>query len=239
MSLKVKSPAGTPDIAIHSVHIKGADELPVTFLKSIKSVGNSVIITDFVPAYDWITIADIKLGDVLSPSSSYPYIIGAGYAPSGSTTGFYAASLQSGSANSLTYYAYQGNAYGDSGNYSTSTSSADIITGRNQLTMRRGNAGSQFGALTFTNTTTATRTDIHATVAIGGLHTYNPNETILVYNNRHFTIYGVKFCDNVGVTLHDLVPAKSKITNRAGLYDLTTKTFYPSHSDYDDFTVEV
>lgn len=239
MSFKIKSPAGTPDVRVYSVGVKPSDELPVTFLKSIKSVGNSIIVTDIVPDYDWITIADIKLGDVLSPSSSCPYIIGSGYAPSGSTTGFYAAALQSGSASSLIYYTYQGNAYGDSGAYNVSTSSADIIAGRNQLTMRRGNAGSQFGGLTTTNTTTATRTDIHTAVAIGGIHSYNPTGTILVYNNRQFTLYGVKFCDNAGVTLHDLVPAKSKTTNRAGLYDLTTKTFYPSHADYDDFITEV
>ena len=213
-------------------------ELPVTFVKSIKSVGNSVIITDFVPAYDWITLADIKLGDVVAASGAIPYIIGAGYAPAGSTAGFYAAALQSG-ANTITYYAYQGNAYGDSGTYQASTSNSTIITARNTLTMRRGNAGNQFGTVTFNNSTSATKNDIHATLAIGGLHTFNPNETVLAYNSREITFYGVKFCDNTGVTLHDLVPAKSKSTTRAGLYDLITGKFYPSSSDFDDFITEV
>lgn len=214
------------------------DSLPVTFLKSIKSMGNSIVITDIVPDYDWITIADVKLGDVVASSGAIPYIIGAGYAPAGSTTGFYAAAIQNGS-NSITCYAYQGNAYGDSGNYSASTTNSDIITGRNQLTLRRGAAGSQFGALNLSNSTTATRTDVHTTVAIGGLHSYNPSESILVYNSREITFYGVKFCDNAGNTQHDLIPAKSKFSNRSGFYDIVTDKFYPSSPKYDDFIKEV
>ena len=214
-------------------------ELPVTFVKGIKSVGNSVIITDFVPAYDWITIADIKMGDIITASGGFSYILGAGYAPSGVTTGLYTVSLRNAGTNGMIFAVYSGNAYGDSGGFEISTYNADVIAARNTLVMRRGNAGNQFGAVSVINSTTATRTDVRTSLAIGGLHTFNPDENILIYNTREITFYGVKFCDNTGVTLHDLVPAKSKNTNRAGLYDLVTGKFYPSSSDYDDFITEV
>lgn len=214
-------------------------ELPVTFVKGIKSVGNSVIITDFVPAYDWITIADIKMGDIITASGGISYILGAGYAPSGVTTGLYTVSLRNAGTNGMVFAAYSGNAYGDSGTFETSTYNAAVIAARNTLVMRRGGAGNQFGAVSVINGTTATRTDVHTSLAIGGLHTFNPDENILIYNMREITFYGVKFCDNTGVTLHDLVPAKSKTTNRAGLYDLVTGKFYQSHMNFDDFIMEV
>ena len=51
--------------------------------------------------------------------------------------------------------------------------------------------------------------------------------------------YGIEIYTSAGALIHDLVPAKSKATARAGMYDLITNKFYPSSSDFDDFVVEV
>jgi hypothetical protein len=103
--------------------------------------------------------------------------------------------------------------------------------------IRRGNKNCIFGTKSFTMTVKTTDTTPTSPISISGF--VNDNDEPIPYSKADLTIYGITMLNSSGVTLHNLVPAKSKSTNRAGLYDLVTNKFYPSSSDYDDFITEV
>ena len=261
MSLRIKSPTGTPDIGIGSVRVKpstttknitangtynassdnvegyssvtvNCDNLPVTFLKSIKSLGNSIIITDFVPAYDWVTLADVMIGADIPGGSPSGYLFGSMSYTNGNNTGAYSVGFDI-RDNTLGFYL--GENWSDVGNHGFGINGNEKSKPAS-INARRGYPYSTFNDhyLLFINT--ATRTDCVTTFAIGGKHTNNP-ETV-PYSGAEVTYYGFKIFTLAGSMIHHLLPAKSKTTNRAGMYDLITGTFYPSSSDFDDFVTE-
>ena len=258
MSMHIKSPDGVPDVDIHSMRVKpttttktitesgtynaisdGVDgyssvtvnvpELPVTFLKSIKSVGNSVILTDIVPAYDWTLIANIKLGAQTLTTGSH-MMIGCVSYDGQNIAGYYGPGYDSGN-NQMGFY--DGNIWG-SGNYIISLSSDNKNTPET-LIMRRGNGANIFGKQSVINTAPASYTSITAELAIlGG----NIGGTVYPYASTEMTLYGLQFYNNTGTLIHNLLPAQSKATGRGGLYDIVTNKFYPSSTDYDDVIKE-
>lgn len=231
MSMHIKSPTGTPDIPIHSVHVKC--DYPVEFLKSIKSVGNSIIPTDIVPSYDWIAAVDLLMGSVIQATEGHSsYVFGAMKNVGGTSVGYYGFTA---ARDARIFYFTQGN------NWDTTPAlefyEADA---RNTLYMRRGNADTTFGARNVTNATTANATNLTAaSIAFCGV-TSNSDGVISHQPNasREITIYGARLYNAGGTLIHNLVPAQSKATGRGGLYDIITGTFYPSSTDFDDVVKE-
>lgn len=214
-----------------TVNVEGG--LPVTLLKSIKSLGNSIIVTDFVPSYDWIMLADVIIGNAVSGGSSGGYILGSMSYTNSENTGAYSIGLDV-SDNELAFYL--GETWADSGTHYIRIGSSD----RNSVSTivaKRGNSPSAFNGESRSFTGTATRTNCVAAFAIGGKHTNVP-ETV-PYSGAEITYYGIRIFTSSGTLIHHLLPAKSKTTNRAGMYDLITGTFHPSSSDFDDFVTEV
>lgn len=225
--MHIKSPSGTPDIPIHSVGVKV--DWPVDFLKSIKSLGNSAILTDIVPAYDWTLIANIKLGaQTLATGSSM--MIGCVSYDGQNVAGYYGPGYDSDN-NQMGFY--DGNIWG-SGNYIISLSSDNKNTPET-LIMRRGNGASIFGKQTVINTAPASYTAISGELAVFG---GNIDGTVYPYTSTEMTLYGLQFFDNTGWLIHNLIPAQSKTTGRGGVYDIATNKFYPAHADFDDFEKE-
>lgn len=228
MSLGIKTAQGIQ--RIHSVHVKC--DYPVTFLKSIKSLGNSIIVTDIVPQNDWTLAADIKMGDAVS--STCDMLISAYSYTSGNLSGIYNA--QFGTNNILTFYI--GQPWSASGEYAIQ--GADSEYGKAQpLVMRRGAGESIFGTKSVRITTSETLQSPTLSLAIGGKHHNSGGvETVVPFTVREVTIYGVKLYDGNGVMIHNLVPAQNSVSGRGGLYDTITGVFYPSNLDFDDFVKE-
>ena len=206
--------------------------LPVTFLKSIKSLGNSIIITDFVPAYDWVTLADIMIGADISGGSPSGYLFGSMSYTNDYNTGAYSVGFDIRN-NDLGFYL--GENWTDSGNHYFSINENEKSKPSTAIA-RRGYPYSTFNDHSLLFTSTPTRTDCVTTFAIGGKHTNVP-ETV-PYSGAEITYYGFKIFTLAGAMIHHLLPAKSKTTNRAGMYDLITGAFYPSDSNFDDFVTE-
>lgn len=227
MSMHIKSAAGTPDIPIHSVHIKC--DYPVTFLKSIKSLGNSIIVTNIVPHNDWTLTADIKMGDAVS--STCDMLISAYSYTSGNLSGIYNA--QFGTNNILSFYI--GQPWSASGTYAIQDANSEY--GKAQpFVMRRGAGKSIFGSKSVQITTAETLQSPTLSLAIGGKHHNSGGvETVVPFTVREVTIYGVKLYDGEGVMIHNLVPAQDSVSGRGGLYDTIAGTFYPSDPSHDDF----
>ena len=119
--------------------------------------------------------------------------------------------------------------------YSSYIQNADIGI-RNSLVARRGAGKCIYGTSSFAMSGTITGTSTNP-IAIFGITL--DNGELSQYAKYDMTMYSMEMFNGSGTLVHTLVPAKSKTTSRAGLYDLITKTFYPSHPDYDDFIVEV
>ena len=225
MSLGIKNAQGIQ--RIHSVHVKC--DYPVTFLKSIKSLGNSIIVTDIVPQNDWTLTADIKMGDAVS--STCDMLISAYSYTNNTLSGIFNA--QFGTNNILSIYI--GQPWSASGSYAIQDINSEY--GKMQtLTMRRGAGKSIFGAKSVQITTAETLQSPTLSLAIGGKHHNSGGvETVVPFTVREVTIYGVKLYDGEGVMIHNLVPAQARAGGRAGLYDIITGAFYPSDPNYDDF----
>ena len=214
------------------------DSVPVTFLKSIKSLGNSLIITDIVPAYNWKTIMSVKIGAKTSSGSSGGYIYGSiTYDSSNNRIGMYALGLAVPAAPSYQWNVayYLGNDWSAS-NYSMALNSRDT-SNIVPATAKHGEyctVGSTSKQINYT----AALTDMTQPIGICGKSSNDQNGAIMPYDACEMTFYGIAIFDNSGVKLHDLVPAEHKTTHRGGMYDLMTGRFYPSHSDYDDFVKE-
>lgn len=211
-------------------------ELPVIFVKSIKSLGNSIIVTDIVPEYDWETHIDINIGDNISGGTASGYLFCSMSYTDNTNTGAYAIGYNSGNR---TIQFYLGFNWSDA-----STSVYEVYFDSNDrwkpssLVAARGYTKSFFNSYsTFLGGTTHTRTACTVPIAIGGRN--NNLDPPTPYSGAELTFYGIKIFTAAGALIHNLVPAKHKSTNRAGMYDLTTNKFYPSSSDFDDFVVEV
>jgi len=207
-------------------------EIPVTFLKSIKSVGNSVILTDIVPSYDWEAAVDVTIGAALSTQADY-FFASRTYNPD--LIGLYGAGIRNDNRNIV---AYCGNDWNASGNFVLTALEADFT--RNTLYLRR--SITSLGSSAVTITAVANKSSISAELAFFGsyIKDISTSEAELVPEKaREITLYGVKLYDGNGVLVHNLVPAQAKSNGRAGLYDVITGTFYPSDSNFDDFVKEV
>ena len=232
MSFNIKSPAGTPDVRVYSVGVKPSDELPVTFLKSIKSVGNSIIVTDIVPDYDWEIFMDVKFENptYAQTSSGNDCLFGKRI-----TGDMMAIALSKWNASSAPDFVAYAGFSPTGGVYSTTARDAD--TGiRNSLVARRGAGKCIYGTSSFAMSGTITGTSTNP-IAIFGITL--DNGELSQYAKYDMTMYSMEMFNGTGALVHTLVPAKSKTTDRAGLYDLTTKTFYPSNENFDDFITEV
>ena len=224
MSLGIKTAQGLQKI--HSVHV---DSLPVTFLKSIKSLGNSVILTDIVPSYDWEAAVDVTIGAALSTQADY-FFASRTYNPS-ELIGLYGAGIRNDNRNIV---AYCGNDWNASGNFVLTAREADFT--RNTLYLRR--SITSLGSSAVTITAVANKSSISAELAFFGsyIKDISTSETELVPEKaREITLYGVKLYDGNGALIHNLVPAQARAGGRAGLYDVITGAFYPSDPNYDDF----
>lgn len=228
MSLGIKTAQGVQ--RIHSVHVKR--DYPVTFIKSIKSLGNSIIVTDIVPQNSWTLAADIKIGNAVS--STCDMLISAYSYTNNTLSGIFNA--QFGTNNILSVYI--GQPWSASGTYAIQDINSEY--GRMQtLTMRRGSGKSIFGSKSVQITTSETLQSPTVSLAICGKHHNSGGETIVPFDIREVTIYGVKLYDSDGILIHNLVPAENNISHRAGLYDLITGAWYQSDPDFDDFIKEV
>lgn len=217
--------AGDDGMDGYSTVTVAVPQLPVTFLKSIKSVGNSVILTDIVPNYDWEVFIDLK-AENLTASGAYE-VFGVNRANEhflmsipyfgGSTCEF---QVWSG------FTPTGGDSYGVSG-----VSVADEVEQRNTMIARRGNGGCIYGKHDFTMTSRTTDDTPSVPIIISGV---DENGTIYPYSRGELTIYGIKICLS-GVLVHNLAPAQARAGGRAGLYDLVTGKWYPSDSNFDDF----
>lgn len=205
-------------------------ELPVTFLKSIKSVGNSIIVTDIVPAYDDAAYVDMKAENLSTISGLSDIFFGIR-----KTSEHYLMTLSAGS-NWSSFTAVSGFTAGGGDVFSVSNVTGELGVKQCAI-IRRGNKNCIFGTKSFNMTVKTTDTTPTSPISISGF--VNDNDEPIPYAKADLTIYGITMLNSSGVTLHNLVPAKSKTTNRAGLYDLVTGKFYQSHMNFDDFIMEV
>lgn len=222
MSLGIKTTQGIQ--RIHSVHVKC--DYPVTFLKSIKSLGNSVILTDIIPNYNWDVFFDLKMENFVS-TGAYE-ILGINY-----PTEHFLMAFPWFSGNTIDYTAWagftpsSGDTYGIAG-----ISVQDEANKQNTAIMRRGNGGCIFGKHNYTMTNRTDDTTPTHPIVISGV---DEGGTIYPYSRGEITIYGIRIFNEYSVLIHDFVPAQAKSNGRAGLYDVITGTFYPSDSNFDDF----
>lgn len=204
-------------------------EIPVTFLRSIKSTGNSIILTDISPAYDWAIHFNAKFENPRYGSGGNTFFGKA------LTTDHWGVGLEKWSASDRpNYLAYIGFAHSSGRTYYTSINENNLNI-PNTFIARRGNGKCIAGFDSFTMTTIIEDTQTQTGAAICGVLN---NQSVLVYDRHDLTIYGVKMFNGQNVLVHDLVPAQSKTTGRGGLYDIITGMFYPADSNYDDFVKE-
>ena len=260
MSIHIKSPAGTPDIDIHSVCVKpttttknittngtynassdnaegyssvmvAVPELPVTFVKSIKSLGNSIIVTDIVPVYTDTLVVDFLMGADISGGTRNAYACACE-----NDGGLYGFGVTQ-STNNFTVY--MGNDWTVK-EYTMYADGRDTVRPNTLRADRNGSVvGSyglvEFGMTKFLYSVDGNKKNITSPFAIGGC---NNSTGASPGKAREMTYYRIQLLRNY-IPIHTLVPAKHKTTNRAGMYDLITNKFYPSSSDFDDFVVEV
>ena len=210
-------------------------ELPVIFVKSIKSLGNSIIVTDIVPEYDWETHIDINIGDNISGGTASGYLFCSMSYTDNVNTGAYAIGFNI--QNKVQFYLGFNWSDASTSVYEVYIDSTDRWK-PSSLVAARGTTKAFFNShSTNLGGTTHTRTACTVPIAIGGRN--NNLDPPAPYNGAELTFYGIRIFTAAGALIHNLVPAKHKITNRAGMYDLITNKFYPSSSDFDDFVVEV
>ena len=207
------------------------DSLPVTFVKSIKSLGNSFVATDIVPTIDWTTVVDVTLSNIIS-SAVDSFLFGCTNTDSQNVQkGMYGVEMST--SNNGTLWCYFGINW-QASNIPVLNAASGNIT-RNTLYAQRGRY--IFGTSYSTNNPTPTIPTIVSPIGFFGY--YSSRSGPKPQKQREITLYGVKLYNENGALVHNLVPAKHKTTNRGGLYDIITGTFYPSSSDFDDVVVEV
>lgn len=233
MSLNVKTSTGLQ--RIHSVRVKG-EGLPVTFLKSIKSVGNSIInIDDAQPEYNWTLIATIKIGSLIPDKNHNNTLFGIRNDVSNNCVGSYAVSFNGDNG----YMAfYLGTTWSDTGFANFSINSGDYNSVF-PLTSRFDGKYCAFNGNTSTPSATPTRTNLGYGFAISGrIFHQNGVMSLEPCTSNELTVYDVQIFTSAGTKIYDLVPAQSKATGRGGMYDTISKKFYPADSNFDDFVKE-
>lgn len=202
-------------------------QLPVEFLKYIKSVGNSVILTDIVPNYNWDVFFDLMIENLVA-TGAYE-ILGINYP----TEHFLMTFPYYQGFSTIDYVAWAGftPSSGDTYGITREISVPDEANMQNTAIMRRGSGGCIFGKHNYTMTDRTDDTTPTHPIVISGI---DEGGTIYPYSRGELTIYGIKIC-LTGALVHSLVPAQAKAGGRAGLYDLVTGKWYPSDSNFDDF----
>lgn len=199
-------------------------------LEYIKSEGNSVILTDILPDYDWEVHFDMMIENVhyngndiffgtrKSVESSEHFLMAFGFGQNWST-----------------YTAWSG--FTPTGQDTISVNDITNGVGKRQCCiMRRGNAKCIFGDKSFKMTEKTTDDTPVTPIGIAGFDSDDPNEYgVLPYSKSDMTIYGITLLDENDTVIYNFIPAQNKTTERAGLYDLVNGIFYPSSSDFDDF----
>jgi hypothetical protein len=200
---------------LYSVHVK--NDMPVTFLKGIKTVGNSCITTDIVPVYtDWMAV-EFTEGTAIADASAI--IVGCS-----SSNGRYGLGVEK---NDETIVMYVGNDWNASGVYSMVPGVA--ASDYKMLLMRR-NGYTTCGGNRVTITADVNKPDILSGFGVGGS---NAGTGCVPQKCREITFYGIKLFSSTGVITHNPVPAKTN--GRTGMYDSVTNEFYPADAAYDDF----
>ena len=223
--------ASSDNVDGYSAVVVNCDSLPVTFAKSIKSLGNSFIRTDIIPTIDWTAVIDTTLSDVIA-STNDAFLFGCTNTDSQNVqNGMYGVEISQ--SNNGTLFCYLGVNW-QSSNIPVLSANSDNRT-RNTLYVQRGR--NIFGTSYSSNNPTPTLSTI--TVPIGFFGYYSSRSREKPQAQREITIYSAKLYNENGVLVHSLVPAKHKTTERGGLYDIITGTFYPSSSDFDDVVVEM
>lgn len=203
-------------------------ELPVTFLKSIKSVGNSVILTDIIPNYNWGAHVCAMFDN--PNASGEDIFFGVRY-----PTEHFLMAMSRYGTNSTDYVAWSGFTPASGDVYDVSNIADSELGIPNTCILRRGNGKCIYGSKSYTMTNRTDDTTPTVPIMIAG---FDDEGTITPFSQFDLTIYGVKLYDGNGVIAHNLVPAQAKSNGRAGLYDVITGTFYPSDSNFDDFVKE-
>ena len=223
--------ASSDNVDGYSAVVVNCDSLPVTFAKSIKSLGNSFIETNIVPTIDWTTVIDMSLSDAIA-SAGDAFIFGCTNTDSQNVqNGMYGVEIST--SNNGTLYCYLGINW-QSSNIPVLFANSGNRT-RNTLYSQRGRH--IFGTSYSSSNPTPTLPTLTAPIGFFGY--YSSRSGAKPQAQREITIYSAKLYNENGVLVHSLVPAKHKTTERGGLYDLITGTFYPSSSDFDDVVVEV
>jgi len=200
-------------------------QLPVNFLKYIKSEGNSIILTDIVPNYNWEAHVCAMFdnpntgGDDIFFGVRYP-------------TEHFLMAISRYGTNSTDFVGWSGFTV-TSGDVFDVPNIADNELGiPNICILRRGNGKCMYGSKSYTMTNRTDDTTPTIPIMIAG---FDDEGTVTPFTQFDLTIYGVKLYDGNGTLVHNLVPAQAKVGGRAGLYDIITGIFYPSDSNYDDF----
>lgn len=222
--------AGDDNANGYSAVTVAVPQLPVTFLKSIKTLGNSVILTDIVPDYNWDVFFDLKMENPVS-TGAYE-VLGVNY-----PTEHFLMTFPWYGGNTIDYLAWAGftPSSGDTYGITGEISLQDEANKQNTAIMRRGRGGCIFGKHNYTMTNKTTDTAPSHPIVISGI---DEGGTIYPYSRGELTIYGIRIFNEYGALIHDFVPAKAKSNSRAGLYDVITGTFYPSDPEHDDFIKE-
>lgn len=200
-------------------------QLPVTFLKSIKSVGNSVIQTDIVPSYNWEAHVCAMFDN--PNASGEDIFFGVKYP----TEHFLMAMARYGT-NSTDFVGWTGFTIASGDVYDVQNIADNELGIPNTCILRRGNGKCLYGSKSFTMTNRTDDTTPTVPIMIAG---FDDEGAVTPFTQFDLTIYGVKLYDENGALVHDLVPAQAKAGGRAGLYDLVTGKWYPSDSNFDDF----
>lgn len=223
---------GFEDFAV-AINTINTNTFPVVFLKSIKSVGNSIIVTDIVPDYDWEVFMDVKLENPIYTSTHSGNDCLFGKRITGDMMAIAIAKWNA--STPADFVAYAGYAPTSGATYTTTIQDTDIGI-RNSLVARRGAGKCIYGTSSFAMSGTITGTSTNP-IAIFGITL--DNGELSQYSKYDMTLYSMEMFNGSGQLVHMLIPAKSTATNRTGLYDVTTNNFYQSHLDYDDFITEV
>jgi len=204
-------------------------EIPVTFLKSIKSVGNSVILTDIVSNYNWEAHVCAMFDN--PNASGEDIFFGVRY-----PTEHFLMAMSRFGTDGTAFVGWSGFTPASSDIFNVLNIADHELGIPNTCILRRGNGKCIYGSKSFTMTNRTDDTTPTVPIMIAG---FNNVGTIVPFSQFDLTIYGVKLYDGYGTLVHNLIPAQAKAGGRAGLYDIITGTFYPSDSNFDDFVKEV
>ena len=195
---------------------------PVTFLKSVKSVGNSVVQTDIALDFDWeVHMSVMFSGTRKSTSPTYSF-----FGVGGSDPWFTAESTD---GTSVAFYI----GFDNNSNPAVTFNGIEPNTIIPIVARRNGDCicGIEYDSIS--DSVTGNPHSFGA--AFFGVST--DSSTVLPFAYYDMTIYNVDIVNSTGSIIHKLVPAENNV-GRGGLFDLVTNKFYPADNRYDDLIKE-